>query len=703
MSNNLFITATEARSGKSAISLGVMEMLQRKIDLVGFFRPIINVEPGSQQEDNDIKLISKYFNLGLPYEQMYGFTLAEAKRLVSAGKESEVIEGIISKYSLLAEKFDFILCEGTDFAGSSDLFEFDINAQVSRHLACPVLLVANAHKRTVEDTIRSIELAFDSLCEHGCQILATIVNRVTPGQGKHFLDLLADSQVTKDQLFYTIPNVAALGNPTVGEIAEALGGQVLYGKQQLNRHVHGFTVAAMQLSNFLTRLEHGSLIITAGDRADVIVGCLAAVSSQSMDNVAGIVLTGGLLPGVQIDKLIQGFPRMVPIISVAEDTFPTATLAHRVHASISPDNGRKITQVLAVFEKNIDVAEFAEKVITSTSSILTPKMFEYELIQRARTDKKHIVLPEGSEDRILSAAEILLDREVADITLLGNQPKVRARIAQMGLHLEAASIINPQDSDYLEDFTNTYHKLRQHKGITKEAAHDFMLDANFFGTMMILKGHADGMVSGAVHTTRDTIRPAFEIIKPRPGFTNISSVFFMCMPNRVLVYGDCAINTNPTAEQLAEIAITSAQTAKDFGIDPIVALLSYSSGESGQGEDVVKVRQATQLAKEIAAQSWPDLKIEGPIQYDAAVDPAVARTKLPDSQVAGQATVFIFPDLNTGNNTYKAVQRSAGVVAIGPVLQGLKRPVNDLSRGCTITDIVNTVAITAIQAQADLP
>jgi len=473
-------------------------MLQRKIELVGFFRPVINVGPGSQQEDNDIKLISKYFNLGLPYEQMYGFTLTEAKRLVSEGKESEVIEGIISKYSQLAEKFDFILCEGTDFEGSSTLFEFDINAQVSRHLGCPVLLVANAHKRPVDDTIRSIELAFDSLREHGCQILATIVNRVNPGQGKNFVELLANSQVTKDQLVYTIPNVAALGNPTVGEIVKALGGQVLYGQEQLNRHVHGFTVASMQLANFLTRLEHGSLIITAGDRADVIVGCLAAVSSQSMDNVAGIVLTGGLLPGVQIDKLIQGFPRMVPIISVAENTFPTATLAHQVHASISPDNSRKITHVLAVFEKNIDVAEFAEQVITSQASILTPKMFEYELIQRARASKKHIVLPEGSEDRILSAAEILLDREVADITLLGNPRKIRARIAQMGLHLEGADIIDPQDSDYLEDFTNTYHKLRQHKGITKEAARDFMCDENFFGTMMIYKGHADGMVSGAV-------------------------------------------------------------------------------------------------------------------------------------------------------------------------------------------------------------
>jgi phosphate acetyltransferase len=328
-------------------------------------------------------------------------------------------------------------------------------------------------------------------------------------------------------------------------------------------------------------------------------------------------------------------------------------------------------------------------------------MFEYELVQKARTQKKHIVLPEGNEERILRATEILLRREVADITLLGNEQAIREKASELCLHIENATIIDPVKSDSFDEYVETYFELRKHKGITPESARDVMSDVNFFGTMMIYKGCADGMVSGAVHSTAETIRPALQIIKTKPGFSIVSSVFLMCLADRVLVYGDCAVNPNPSAGQLAEIALSSAHTAKTFGIDPIVAMLSYSTGESGKGEDVERVREATKIAQEKAEEYFPGLKIEGPIQYDAAVDPSVAKTKMPGSEVAGKATVFIFPDLNTGNNTYKAVQRSAGAVAIGPVLQGLKYPVNDLSRGCTVPDIVNTVAITAIQAQSE--
>ncbi len=328
-------------------------------------------------------------------------------------------------------------------------------------------------------------------------------------------------------------------------------------------------------------------------------------------------------------------------------------------------------------------------------------MFEYELLQRARANKQHIVLPEGEEERILAAAETLLHREVVDITLLGNEELIRNKTAQLGLRMDAANIIEPLQSGRFDEYVQTYYDLRKHKGITKENAYDIMSDANYFATMMIYKGHADAMVSGAVHSTAATIRPALQIIKTKPGFSIVSSVFLMCLEDRVLVYGDCAVNPDPDASQLAEIALSSAQTAKTFGIDPVVAMLSYSTGESGKGADVDKVREATRIAKEKARESFPGLKIEGPIQYDAAVDASVAKTKLPESDVAGKATTFIFPDLNTGNNTYKAVQRSAGAVAIGPVLQGLKHPVNDLSRGCTISDIVNTVAITAIQAQSE--
>jgi phosphate acetyltransferase len=305
------------------------------------------------------------------------------------------------------------------------------------------------------------------------------------------------------------------------------------------------------------------------------------------------------------------------------------------------------------------------------------------------------VLPEGSEERILRAAEILIRRDVADLILLGNSQEISQKISFLGLHLHQVDIIDPMNSELTERFAGIYVELRRHKGMTVERARDTVTDVSYFGTMMVYDGLADGMVSGAIHTTGETIRPAFEIIRTRPGVSIVSSVFLMCLPDKVLIYGDCAVNPNPDAEDLADIAITSSGTAAAFGIEPRVAMLSYSTGASGKGADVEKVREAVRIARA----RRPDLKLEGPIQYDAAVDASVARSKLPDSEVAGHATVFIFPDLNTGNNTYKAVQRSAGAVAIGPVLQGLNKPVNDLSRGCTVTDIVNTVTITAIQAQ----
>ena len=700
MAENLFITATEARSGKSLVSLGVMEMLLRKINKVGFFRPIIYADPASGKRDNDIQLISSHFRLEIPYEKMYGYTTQETADLISQGKETEILEGIIKKYNELKETCDFVLCEGTDYASSSAAFELDINAEISTNLGAPVMLVSNAVQKSVDDTIRSIELAFESLSEKGCQTIATIVNRASPQVGKEIVKILKEKESTAGHLIFALPNEESLANPTVGEIAESLGAEVLYGEEELNRHVYNFTIAAMQLRNFLTRIGHGSLIITPGDRDDVIIASLASVSSSAMDNIAGILLTGGLQPQGPIWHLIQGFPRKVPVLSVKEDTFPTATLVDKIHATISPGDHRKITQALGVFDKNIDVEQLGEKVITSRTTTVTPKMFEYELVQKARTHKQHIVLPEGEEERILRATEILLRRGVADITLLGNEQAIRDKASELCLHIEAATIIDPVKSDGFNEYAETYFELRKHKGITVENARDVMSDVNFFGTMMIYKGSADGMVSGSVHSTAATIRPALQFIKTKPGVTIVSSVFLMCLTDRVLVYGDCAVNPNPNASQLAEIALSSAQTAKTFGIEPIIAMLSYSTGASGTGEDVERVREATKIAQEKAKEAFPGLKIDGPIQYDAAVDASVAKTKMPDSEVAGKATVFIFPDLNTGNNTYKAVQRSAGAVAIGPVLQGLKCPVNDLSRGCTIPDIVNTVAITAVQAQS---
>ncbi len=702
MSKNLFVTATDARSGKSAICLGVMELLLRSVEKVGFFRPLINVNPSDNEViDHDINLISSYYNLTPPYRDMYAYTATAANNLITVGKYDEVLEEIVSKYKDLEKDHDFVLCEGTDFLGSTSAFEFDINAEISNNLGAPVLLVANAHNKNVDETLRSIEMAVESMLAKGCDIVATIVNRANPKDKEEITERLEEKPWGKKQLIYTIPNEPTLGNPTVGEIARLLNAKVLYGENHLDQHVYSFTVAAMQLRNFLRRIEHGTLIITPGDRADVIVASLATVSSVVMPKIAGIMLTGGLLPEEPVCKLIEGFSNALPILSVEHDTFPAARIADNVYARISPEDTRKVMRALEIFENSVAMEELGQRIIKREISIVTPKLFEYGLVQNAKAHKQHIVLPEGEDERILRAAEILLRREVVDLTLLGNEQQIRKTISRIGLHMEGINIIEVRKSGLFDDYVQTYYGLRKHKGISMEIAGDTMSDVNFFGTMMVYKDHADGMVSGAVHTTADTIRPAFEIIKTKPGFSIVSSLFFMCLRDRILAYADCAVNPDPDAKSLAEIAISSAQTAKTFGIDPRVAMLSYSTGKSGKGKDVDKVREATAIAKDLAKEAYPDLKLEGPMQYDAAIDPEVAKTKMPESEVAGKATVFIFPDLNTGNNTYKAVQRSAKAVAIGPVLQGLNKPVNDLSRGCSVADIVNTITITAVQAQAE--
>ena len=433
-----------------------------------------------------------------------------------------------------------------------------------------------------------------------------------------------------------------------------------------------------------------------GDRSDLIAGSVASRISTTYPNIAGLILTGGIEPAHQVLDLIEGIEdARMPIYAVDTDTFQTAKDVAAVTAVMRPSSERKISTALGLFERHVDVDLLADRIDVTRSDRVTPLMFEYDLIERARAADKHIVLPEGTDDRILDAAEILIRRGVVRLTLLGEVDRIAKRIAERGLPPGSVKIIDPATSPLREQLARRYQELRSHRGVAMENALDVMLDVNQFGTMMVETGLVDGMVSGAAHTTQATVRPALQVIKTRPGVSIVSSVFLMLLADRVLVYGDCAVNPNPTSEQLADIAISSAETAERFGIEPVVAMLSYSTGESGQGEDVERVREATELARE----RRPDLRIDGPIQYDAAIDASVGSKKLPESSVAGQATVFIFPDLNTGNNTYKAVQRSAGAIAVGPVLQGLNKPVNDLSRGCETADIVNTVAITAIQAE----
>jgi len=696
MSRTVYIAATESSSGKSAIALGVMEMMVKKVGHVGFFRPIIAAERGGEEKDNDIALITNHFHLDLPYEEAFAFTSREADELIRAGKTSELIDGILARYNAVAARFDFVVCEGSDFEGETSSFEVNINATIARNIDAPVLLVIDGRRIASSKELTCLDFAVQSFEEGDCKVLAAILNRFPDDWTDALPDLLQHSRHS-DLPVFTIPQDPALAAPMMSEIAHALHSETFYRSDLLNSlQATSFSVADASPEIFLSQLKDGALLFISGDRFGNLLGVMLKLNSAKPVNIAGIVLTNGFKPSGAVGTLLKEVKNMVPVLTVSGDTYEAISAVSHLHSRIYPSATRKITTALALFESCVDTKKLVDLLETARTGVVTPKRFEFELIQRAQSPRQRIVLPEGEEDRILYAAEQVVLRGIADIVLLGNKQKILGKISHLGLNLPEVEILKPRKSKHFREFVETYHELRRKKGITADMAETLMADTSYFATMMVYKGLADGMVSGSVNTTAHTVRPALQFIRTKPGFSIVSSVFLMCLKDRVLVYGDCAINPNPTAQQLAEIAVTSAQTAKTFGVEPRVAMLSYSTGASGGGADVERVREATEIARQMA----PDLPIVGPIQYDAAIDAGVARTKIPQSQVAGHATVFIFPDLNTGNNTYKAVQRSAGAVAIGPVIQGLQKPVNDLSRGCTVTDIVNTVAITAIQAQA---
>jgi phosphate acetyltransferase len=694
MQISLYVAGAGAGTGKSVVALGLMEMLSASSRKIGFFRPIVQHAP---EEDALIELMRHRYNLPFAPEMLYGCTADEANHLLGSGRYEELIKNILNKFKSLEELCDLVICAGTDYDGLVPSLEFDFNADLANNLGCLLIVVVNGFNRDQEEILDAVRLAQESLLDRGSEVWATIINGVALERSAALQERLGTA--LPNAAVYVLPEYPLLGQPTIGEIARTLKARRLYGDEDsLNQVVSHFKIAAMEVPDFLNHLEDGSLIITPGDRSDIILASLVADASTTFPRVAGLLLTGGLDMAENLHRLMGGLRRAkLPILSVDTDTYITVMDLAKVHASILPTDDRKIAAAIGLFESNV-MSAMPRRPPERHLERRTPLMFEYELFRRAKAQRRHIVLPEGEEERILRAAEILLLRDVVDLTLLGDPDKIQRRIRDLGLKLNGIRILDPVTAHDRERYGHTYFELRRHKGISEQLAFDLMQDVSYFGTAMVYHGDADGMVSGAVHTTQHTIRPAFEIIKTRPGVSIVSSVLFMCLADRVLVYGDCAVNPNPDAAQLADIAISSAETAAAFGIEPRVAMLSYSTGESGKGADVEKVREAVRIAHA----RRPDLKLEGPIQYDAAVDPDVARSKMPGSEVAGQATVFIFPDLNTGNNTYKAVQRSADAIAIGPVLQGLNKPVNDLSRGCLVADIVNTVVITAIQAQTPI-
>lgn len=696
MNRSVYIATTSPNSGKSLVSLGILQMVMRRTPNIGYFRPIIDdVEGGIK--DNHIETMISYFKLNQKYEDAYAFTKSEIIDLQNNNNLDEAYDVIIQKYKALEDKFDFVLIDGTDLSADSTSLDYDLNVVIAKSLNIPVILVIKDSFKNSHDLSKNVGLEVKNFLKKDIKIITVIVNKNT--QPVEEVIAKTKKRIEDDSILISvIPKDISLSFPTLKELADVLGAKIFYGKDNLDRPIKKFLIGAMELSNFMNYIEEDCVAVVPGDRADLIAGVVLSNFSSSYPRVSGLILTV-LNLDTNIMKLVEGANINLPIMAVESGTFETATTIANIKSKIYPGSIAKIKRSIDLFEEYVNIPELNKKISSFKIGGITPKMFQYNLLRAAKKAQKHIVLPEGGDERILKAASMLADDEIVKLTVLGKPEEIRQKVIQLGINWNEnyISVIDNTDNDKLEDYAHTLYELRKDKGMELAQAKDLMLDASYFGTMMVYKGDADGMVSGAQNTTAHTIRPALQFIKTKPGIKTVSSVFFMLLQDRVLVYGDCAVVPNPTSEQLADIAISSAQTAKAFGIEPKIAMLSYSSGNSGTGEEVDKVRQATGIVKSLR----PDLLVEGPIQYDAAVVPSVGNSKMPGSLVAGQANVLIFPDLNTGNNTYKAVQRESGGLALGPVLQGLRKPINDLSRGAKIEDIYNTVVITAIQAEND--
>jgi len=680
----IYVASPEGDTGKSTIALGILHRLAATVAKVGVFRPITRLD---EERDYILELLLAHTTAGLPYEECVGVGYQQLHE-----DPDGAIADIVDSYHRVADQCDAVLIVGSDYTDVATPSELSMNGRIAVNLGAPVVLAVKAMGRTPEQVAQVVELCLAELAAQHAHTAAVVANRCDPAQ----MTAVADALKRFEPQTYVLPEDPLLVAPSVAELQSAVEGTVLRGEAALlTREVMDVLVAGMTAEHVLERLTEGVAVITPGDRSDVVLAVVSAHAAEGFPSLSCVILNGGLGLHPSISSLVSGLGLRLPIITTGLGTFETASRVASARGRVTASSQRKIDTAIALMDTHVDIADLLARLAIPIPSVVTPQMFTYRLLDRARSDRKRIVLPEGEDDRILKAAGRLLRRGVADLTILGEEPQVRSRAAELGVNLSAAAVLNPRTSELCDKFAEQYAELRKNKGITVEQAREIMHDVSYFGTMLVHNDMVDGMVSGATHTTAHTVRPAFEIIKTLPDVATVSSIFLMCLADRVLAYGDCAIVPDPTAEQLADIAISSARTAAQFGIDPRVAMLSYSTGTSGTGADVDKVRTATELVRT----REPDLLVEGPIQYDAAVEPSVAATKMPGSKVAGRATVLIFPDLNTGNNTYKAVQRSAGAIAIGPVLQGLNKPVNDLSRGALVEDIVNTVAITAIQAQ----
>ncbi len=689
---SIYISSLESGTGNLSISIGLMQLFKENFHKVAFFRPIIKTN-----NDNDINFMRKHFKLKQVKKDSFGFLVEDVQNMLATNKSHELYEKLIEKVKLLEQNYDFVLIQGVSKEALSSTIDFDINLILAKHFNSPFISILNANNKTNDKIYEEMQLEAKSIIKEGCSHFATFVNKIEVSNYEQLKKLVPKLPY----LTFFIPLIDELEKLTMLDIKSSLHSKLFFGKtNNLNQKIGDIKIASMTLENYLKWVKKDNLIIVSGDRSDIILGSISAINSQSMPHISGLVLTGGLKPDKYILKLLEGFKYTnICLIGVDTDTYQTSLNIQNIKPQLTSKSYNKIALLLGTFSKYVDNNLLTKAFNLTSTDIMTPIMFEFNLFQRAKKDKKHIVLNESNDDRILRASEILLHQDIVNITLIGKNDDILHRANILGVDLSKANIIDPNDSLLTDKFAHEFYNLRKSKGILLENAKDTIChNSIYFATMMVHLNYADGLVSGAVGTTADTIRPALQIIKTKPNIDIVSSIFFMCFDTKVLVYGDCAVNPSPNAKELSQIAISSAYTAYQFGIEPKIAMLSYSTGSSGSGKDVELVKEATKQAK-ILDKSIP---IEGPLQYDTAIDKEIAFKKLPNSKLQGDASVLIFPDLNTGNNTYKAVQKSSGAVAIGPILQGLNKPINDLSRGCKVVDIVNTVAITAIQASLEI-
>ncbi|MCB0917473.1 MAG: phosphate acetyltransferase [Actinobacteria bacterium] len=682
----IYISSLEPNSGKSLVTFGVVDMVSR-LAKVKFFRPVV----GAGAEDAEINRLRERFRLDQSYEESFGVTTEETRAL-GENVERPIVHEILTKFENLSRDCDAVVIEGTDFTGASAAFEFALNAELAANLGASAILVQRGHRHRAEQVKGALSGALASYTDRDVPLLGLIINRVRPGQLAPMRKVAADIPGVP---VWLLPEIPELLIPSLADVQQALGAQQLIPAGDPSaRMVAAVLAGAMGLDAGLGALTQDCLLVTPGDRTDLLL--LAGLHNQSKGaaRLSGVIATGGVRPAPEVMQLLEGLPDAVPVLGTDLDTVATVRAIDDAVGTLALSDNRKLDLAIRAFEAAIDTETLVKRARITVSDTVTPAMFERRLRAKAREHRRRIVLPEGNDDRILIAADHVLASDTADLTILGDIDEIETRAGKLGLSISRARLMDPRTDPLRKKFAGQIYQARKDKGLSEAAAYDLAGDWSWFGTMLVYNGDVDGMVSGACHTTANTIRPALQIIKTEPGVDVVSSVFLMALKHQVLVFGDCAVIPDPDAGQLADIALSSARTARDFGIEPRVAMLSYSSGTSGAGPEVAKVAEATRLAKE----RDPELVIEGPIQYDAAIDPVVGQAKLPGSDVAGHATVFVFPDLNTGNSTYKAVQRSSGAIAMGPVLQGLRLPVNDLSRGATVTDIVNTIVITAIQA-----